>query len=214
MFIDLVDALRCPRPHDATWLVAAALETRGRCLVRGTLGCPVCEAEFAIAGGVALFDGAGDAPRAADATSPAGDPAELAMRLAALLDLTTPGGIVAVGGAWEPALDPLLDVTDLHALVVEPVGQWVPREPFGAMRGDGLPVAAGALRGVALDARTASADRVAAAVRALRPRGRLVAPAATPVPDGVRELARDERHWVGERGAGVISETIPLRRRR
>jgi hypothetical protein len=209
MFIDLVDALRCPRPHETTWLVAAALDMRGRVFVRGTLGCPICHAEFPIADGVAGFDAA-PAPAAPPLDGP---PDELALRLAALLGLTEGGGIVAVGGAWEPALDPLLDVADVRALVLEPGPAWRPREPFGGLRGGGVPVAAGALRGAALDTATADPARVEAAVRALRPRGRLVAPADVPLPAGVSELARDERHWVAERDASVASDVVPLRRR-
>jgi uncharacterized protein YbaR (Trm112 family) len=212
MYIDLVDSLRCPRPHPPTWLVAAALETRGRVLVRGTLGCPICEAQFPIVDGVAVFD---DEPATQAAVPPTDDaePGERALRLAALLDLAAPGGIVAVGGAWDDALDPLLDLTDVRALVLEPPAGWRPREPLGAVRGGGVPVAAGALRGVALDAATADAPRLDAAVRVLRPRGRLVAPADAPMPAGVTELARDGRLWVAERAGSVESEPVALRRR-
>jgi uncharacterized protein YbaR (Trm112 family) len=56
VFVELIDALRCPRPHADTWLVAAAAETRDRCVVRGALGCPTCRAEYPITGGVAAFD--------------------------------------------------------------------------------------------------------------------------------------------------------------
>ena len=214
MYIELVDALRCPRPHAPTWMVAAATETRARCLVRGTLGCPICEAEFALENGVVHFADA-EAAAAPDRTRApiAADPSEQTMRLAAFLDLTTAGGIIAVGGEWDPALDGLLDFTDLRALVLEPTASWRPREPFGAVRGGGVPVAPGALRGVALDARTADALRLEAAVRALTPKGRLVAPADAPLPSGVCELARDERHWVAERESAVLSELVPLRRK-
>ena len=193
-------------------MVAAAVETRARCLLRGTLGCPICEAEFPLVDGVVTFDAQ---PEPAAPTRPerrSDEPGERTMRLAAFLDLTTPGGIVAVGGAWDDALDGLLDLTDLRALVLEPTASWRPREPFGAVRGGGVPVAAGSVRGVALDARTAGPAHVEAAVRALQPRGRLVAPAATPLPEGVRELARDAEHWVAEREGGVTSELVPLRR--
>ena len=213
MYIELVDALRCPRPHAPTWMVAAATETRARCLVRGTLGCPICEAEFALEDGVVRFDAGETAPPQRTAAATATDPGEQTMRLAAFLDLTTAGGIIAVGGEWDPALDGLLDFTDLRALVLEPTASWRPREPFGALRGGGVPVAAGALRGVALDRTTADAPRLEAAVRALTPKGRLVAPADAPLPNGVRELARDERHWVAEREAAVVSELVPLRRK-
>ncbi|MDF1506359.1 hypothetical protein, partial [Roseisolibacter sp. H3M3-2] len=127
MYLDLIDTLRCPRPHPPTWLVAAALEVRGRVMVRGTLGCPVCRAEFAIDDGVAVFDADGPAP----APALGGPPEELAMRLAALLGLTEPGGIVAVGGAWEPALEPLLDLPEARVVVLEPPRGFRAREPLG-----------------------------------------------------------------------------------
>lgn len=214
MFVELIDALRCPRPHAPTWLVTAAHETRDRCVVEGTLGCPVCFATYPVAGGVARFGGAGPAGDSAPAP---GDPAEDALRLAALLGLTDAGGIVAVAGGWDAAVDPLLDAlagalpgaADLRVLVVEPAAPFAPRPPLGAVAGAWLPVAAGALRGVALDERTAEPERLTAAVAALRPRGRLVAPASAPVPAGVRELARDARHWVAECETGPV-ETGPV----
>jgi uncharacterized protein YbaR (Trm112 family) len=211
VFVELIDALRCPRPHADTWLVAAADETRDRCVVRGTLGCPACRAEYRIARGVAAFDEA-PPPRAGADAEASDDDAE-ALRLAALLGLTSAGGIVAVAGAWDAAVDALLRVADVRVLLVEPARPHVPREPVGALAGAWLPTAAAALRGVALDERTAQPERLAAATRALRPGGRLVAPAVAPVPDGVRELARDARHWVGERDAAA-SPIVPLRRSR
>ena len=49
--------------------------------------------------------------------------------------------------------------------------------------------------------------------RVLRPDGRLVAPAAIPVPAGIRELARDEREWVGAAEGDAATAPVPLRRR-
>jgi len=54
---------------------------------------------------------------------------------------------------------------------------------------------------------------VRGAVRALVAGARLVAPAGAAVPAGVRELARDEADWVGERDAAP-SPPVPLRRAR
>ena len=48
--------------------------------------------------------------------------------------------------------------------------------------------------------------------RQLAPGGRLVAPADAPVPNGVTELARDERQWVAERDA--VPALAELRRAR
>jgi uncharacterized protein YbaR (Trm112 family) len=213
VFVELIDALRCPRPHADSWLVAAALETRDRCVLRGTLGCPVCRAEYPVRGGVAAFGPIG-AHRAAAAADGVGLPADdEAIRLAALLGLASAGGIVAVAGTWDAAVDALLQVADVRVLVVEPASPYAPREPVGAVTGAWLPVAAASLRGVALDAATAAPERLAAAVHALRGGGRLVAPVAVPLPDGVRELARDERHWVAERDAPA-GAVVPLRRAR
>jgi hypothetical protein len=37
MFIELVDALRCPVPHEESWLVASADRMEARHIVDGTL---------------------------------------------------------------------------------------------------------------------------------------------------------------------------------
>ena len=65
-----------------------------------------------------------------------------------------------------------------------------------------LPLAAGSTRGIAIDVGDLHGDhtaRVESAVRATRARGRVVGPATLPLPAEVRELARDEAVWVGER---------------
>jgi len=45
MFSELVDVLRCPRPHEESWLVLAAHRLDGRDIMAGVLGCPVCHAD-------------------------------------------------------------------------------------------------------------------------------------------------------------------------
>jgi hypothetical protein len=55
--------------------------------------------------------------------------------------------------------------------------------------------------------------RVADAARVTRVGGRLVAPAASRVPEGVRELVRDTTLWVGERQA-LPSAPVTLHVRR
>jgi len=200
VFIEFVDALRCLRPHESTWLVAAPDRMMGRSIVRGTLGCPVCRAEYPIVDGVAYFGAEPGEPAAARVDpSPPADP-ELVLRAAALLGLADGGGTAVLGGAWSAAAAGLLELAPAHYLLLDP--------PHAAHAGDGvsvlrtagaLPLAAACVRGVALDDATASAPVLESAVRALRPAGRLVAPAGAPLPAGVRELARDPRHWVAER---------------
>jgi hypothetical protein len=81
----------------------------------------------------------------------------------------------------------------------------------GIRAGAKLPLATGAARAVATDA--VDPARVAEAARITRVGGRLVAPAASRVPDGVRELARDDVVWVAERLA-LASAPVTLHVRR
>jgi len=202
VFIEFVDALRCLRPHESMWLVAAPDRMVGRHIVSGTLGCPVCRAEYPVVDGVAYFGAEPGEPAAARAdSSPPANP-ELVLRAAALLGLADGGGTAVLGGTWSAAATGLLDLAAVHYLLLDP--------PYPARAGDGmsvirtagaLPLAAACVRGVALDEATAGAPVPESAVRALRPGGRLVAPAGAPLPPGVRELARDPRHWVAEREA-------------
>jgi uncharacterized protein YbaR (Trm112 family) len=199
VFIDLVDDLRCPRPHHETWLVAASELTDGRDIIEGTLGCPVCRAEYPIRDGVVWFTEPGEAAAATATSEPDGDP-ELALRLAAFLDLSDGPGLAVLAGSWAPAAPLLREVVPTHLVLLNP------RPPVPAGNGvsvvqalAGIPLANGSCRGVALDDANADAIRLGAATRVLAPRGRLVAPAPTPAPDGVTELVRDAQVWVAER---------------
>jgi uncharacterized protein YbaR (Trm112 family) len=212
MFVELVDLLRCPHPHEDGWLVAAAAATAERHIVHGTLGCPVCHAEFPVRDGVVHFDGECVIAEAPLPHLDEGERAAEAMRLAALLDLSSAGGTVVLGGAWQGCADAVLALADVRVLLVDPPQVPALREEVSAVRGAPMPVAAAAVRGVALDERTAAPDRVAAAALALRPGGRLVAPVGAAVPEGVTELARDGRHWVAERTAAA-PPLVPLGRR-
>jgi hypothetical protein len=221
MFIEFVDSLRCTRPHEESWLVAAADRMEGRSIVQGTLGCPVCGAQYAIRDGVADFRAPGAEPASGSSApaveAPSASDDGQAIRAAALLGLDDAGGTAALAGSWGAVAPAVLAVAPVHLLLVDP--------PFRARGGDGLsvlrtgggalPLAAACLRGAALDEATAG-DRAAvdSAVRALRAGGRLVAPAATPVPEGVAELARDVRDWVAERHAPTSAPVALGRSRR
>lgn len=213
MFIELVDLLRCPRPHEDSWLVAAIYERADRDIVRGVLGCPVCGAAYRIGDRVAIFDeSAASRTAPARATYDESDD-DMAMRCAAMLNLFDPGGAIVLAGAWARAAHALRDITPVSVLVIDPPEGLPLGNGVSAMRiGDLLPVAAGALRGVALDGAAVS-PLVESAARAVRPGGRLVAPNAVPMPAGFAEQARDDRHWVGEAPASA-GAPVALRRQR
>ena len=212
MYLELIDALRCTEPHEDSPLVASIAQRADRDILSGTLGCPICHREYVIEKGVALF---GKGPEAAPPTGAYDAPApDLALRCAALLDLREPGGIVLLGGGWGIAAADLVEMTGVLVILVSPPGGVQVGNEVGALRFDGpLPVAPAALRGMALDEATSTMTVLDSAVRALKPRGRLIAPALVPVPAGLVERARDDLHWMAEvEGAG--SSPVPLLRRR
>ena len=192
MFVELIESLRCPRSHAETALVAAAARTESRHILEGTLGCPECGAEFSITGGVARF---AEPSWHAQPETPS---AEIAMRLAAFLDLTDARGFAALCGRWASHADQLRRIAETPLLLVNP-----PRGVVADVAGtietrDAMPFAPAGVRAAAIDGLMTTAE-VASLVGAVRSRGRLVGPAGTGIPDGVVELVRDDRMWVGEK---------------
>ena len=206
MFIELVDALRCPNRHEESWLVVAADRMEHRHIVSGTLGCPVCEAEFPIHDGVVDFRIAGTGPSAAGSGQPAPGRNEAhvpatsdARKLAALLNLSDAQGFAVLLGDWGALAGELAAAVETPLMLVDPPDGIVGSPGISVVRSHGdIPLAAGAARAVAVEGGSA---RVADALRVVRPRGRVVAPVSVGLPADVRELARDESVWVGERSA-------------
>ncbi len=204
------DRLRCPEPHATSPLIVAATRRAGADVLDGSLGCPTCGATYVLRDGRVAFGRADPTVVRGPGVIPSDDDV---MRLAAQLDLVTPGRAVVLGPAWAEHAPPLAVLVDPLLLLVDP--------PPGMQVGDGIaaidgaprpPLGDGTLHGVALDAALASAGGADAWVAAVRGGGRVVGPAGMPVPAGVRELARDERHWVGTRVAAT-SAPIALSRR-
>lgn len=212
MFIELVDSLRCLEPHDETWLVAAAGRMDGRHLIEGVLGCPLCRREYAIRDGTAWFSTRQPDTADHDLTTLAADadPAHVT-RTAALLDLSQPGGIVVLGGAWAAHADAVAELGVAHVVVLNArAGESSVQEVSSIVVDERLPFGPAALRGAAVDGSGASPALLSSAASALRSRGRLVAPSDAAVPDGMEVLARDDRVWVAERTV-IASPPIALR---
>jgi uncharacterized protein YbaR (Trm112 family) len=216
MHVELTDLFRCPVPHRESWLVVAADRTEARVILDGVLGCPECGAEYAIRDGVALFD-----ERSAQRTSARGahdekDP-EFPFRIAALLNATDGSATLAFIGMSVLVARTIQSFVPVRGVVVDaPDEEHAPSAllshdaPLAVLRTfGGLPVANGALHGV-----YAAIGEPAAYTAALRPGGRMVAPAESAVPEDITELARDANHWVGEKAAVVVpSALVELKRR-
>jgi uncharacterized protein YbaR (Trm112 family) len=215
MFIELVDALRCPVPHEESWLVASATRMEARHIVDGLLGCPVCQAQYPIRNGVADFRRSESRLDSPATGSPPGTPrgnAASAMRLAAFLGLSDALGFAVLLDEWGAEASALRELVETPLLLVDPPPGTEGEPGVSVVLSDGVPpLAAGAARATAIA--TSSAERVAAAVRITRAGGRVVAPATVALPAGVRELARDETLWVGEKETAV-SPLVTLHVRR
>jgi len=203
VFVELMDRLRCPNDHADTWLVATASRTAHRYLIDATLGCPECDTEYEVRDGDVFFG-------APVASEPMLDSEDEAMRAAALLNVQE-RGLYVLDGGWASLARAVQGILDVDLLLTDPpFAPGTASAGQGTLRGigDRWPLASASLHGIALDRATPA--RTADAVRVLRAAGRLIAPVDAALPAGVRELARDDRHWVAEKTGDVI----PLRRAR
>lgn len=203
MFLPLVDILRCVRPHTDTWLVASITRAEARDVIEGTLGCPVCMAEYPIRDGIVYF---GESIERATTSDP--DEAE-AVRLAAALDLTDPRMVAVLHGEWGAQAQILRGLTPAQLLLVNP--------PTGVTGGDGIsivvaesaPLAYGSVNAVAIGSDASDAMRRSLET-SLRGDARMFGRFDSPIPAGFNELARDDQVWVAERPRGEVG-TPPIR---
>lgn len=203
MFVELIDLLRCPREHEDSWLVLAAGRTTGRHVMEGTLGCPVCGAEYTLHDGIAdLRDGTASAlsDPVAPGTEPSNHPTanELATMLAAYANLSDAGGCAAISGSLLQAARTIEELTGVSVMLVNPP----PSQPPGlsGIRCEGtLPLSRDGLRALVLDKVDVSALHLPMACSRVRPGGRVVLPPDAVLPTDVLELARDAEWLVAER---------------
>ena len=206
MFIELIDALRCPADHPPSNLVAALDRVADRDVIRGMLGCPVCRSEFQIRDGALwMVTNAMPAP-----STRARNPAEDALRLAASLDLRGETGFAILRGSWCALAEFVLEISPIHLVLLDP--------PFGTQRGHGRSIihAGGTVPFAPRTAVAAAIDddeRAYALAATVWPSGRVVGPLNVLPPRDVRELTRDDRWWVGEKENATVSVELTRRPR-
>lgn len=205
MFIELIDLLRCVNAHEDTWLVASFETVSNRFVVDASLGCPSCSAQYPIKGGIADFS-AGFATPSCEAERAAASHRreELATRAGAYLEATESGAMTVLGGVWAYAAQELSEMAEVRVLALNAPAEVKESQSVGLLRiGTEIPVAAGSVLGVALDA-WFPAKTVDSAVRAVRPGGRIVGPVTIPAPAGFAVLAHDDNYWVAQKAPEVV----------
>lgn len=213
MHIELIDLLRCPRAHEETWLVAAFERVADRFIERATLGCPVCTASYLVRDGIAdlRLDRDAELPvaRAHDGAglpSPHPDRAESILSVAAMLNLTRPHSLIAISGAASALANDLNALAECRVIAVNPPSPVEDSMSVASVLADArLPFAAASLDGVMLD--SAESELISDVPRVLKRGGRLVTLASGQLPPGIREIARDDFHVVGESVGELIALT-------
>jgi uncharacterized protein YbaR (Trm112 family) len=195
VFIELTDQLRCPADHPESFLVLIPDEMEGRRVVRGTLGCPGCHAEYRIEAGVADFQGRAPLSRGAAEPSSRLD----AGALLAFLAVEGPGGYVGlVGEACRHAGGLAELLPGVHFALVNPPAGLIAPAASSVVRALRLPFKTRSLRGIVLgQPESAEGHWQVAAVRAVLPGLRAVGEGAEPVLDGFELLGAAEGWWVG-----------------
>ena len=192
MLLALTEALACPRDHDESYVICVPVETEGGDVRSGLIGCPVCRAEFPIAGGAVHFGRVKE-------TRPVEPLPYDAAALEAFFGLEGRGGYVAlVGSAARNAAGLAERLSGVHVVAVNPPIQ-LPAAVSQLVCPDRLPLRSHALRAVALGRDAAMAAWQAEAVRVLLPGLRVVIEDDLAEPPGVAVLARAGGVLVGEK---------------
>ncbi|HKR07818.1 MAG TPA: hypothetical protein VJS39_01400 [Gemmatimonadaceae bacterium] len=202
----MIDLLRCVNAHEETWLVASFSEVTNRMVMEGTLGCPICSAEYEIRGGVVDFTrGESIDELEADRAAASHQREGLATRAGAYLDATQPATTIVLGGLWAYAAQELADIADVRVIALNAPSEVKESERVGLVRiAHSIPLASDSAQGVALDA-WFTRDAMEDAARVARPLGRIVGPVSFDAPADVVVLAHDDNYWVAEKTPEMIS---------
>ena len=199
MYIELIDLLRCPEPHEESQLVAALNKVEGRHVIEAKLGCPVCGAEFFIRDEVAIF---GDPLIASRANAKDAD----TIRISAFLNLISPGKTVLLSGEWATASASVAESVSARVVSINSPSPVKMHDHVAEIRATlRFPLASKCLDGIALDESHSAPELVTEATRLLRPRGRLFVPSGALLSPQFRLLAADKNEIVAEYVGDLVS---------
>jgi uncharacterized protein YbaR (Trm112 family) len=202
VFIELAEFLRCPKDHGETFCVLTPETMTGRRVVRGTLGCPTCESEYALEEGVVEF---GSDPLAPDGSRPDDSIVEDTLdaeTVHALLGLSSPGGVVVLVGSVTRLAGDLAGLLDrVHLVGVNPPLEIRESGSLSLLRSpDAIPLRSSVARGVVLGREYATDPWLGEAARILLRGLRLVIAREESVAPGVSMLASGHGVSVGQKG--------------
>ena len=191
MFIELTDLLRCPNPHDESFLVLLPDRMDGRSVRTGQLGCPVCGRTFDLTDGV--FD-AGGAPAASAENTGLG-----AENVSVLIGLSGPGGYLALVGPVASLWEDVARLNPGVALVaINPPEEVQDSAGISVVRGGMIPLKSRSVRGVVLGKPYADDPAwIRDAARLVLPGLRVVGEGDQPPEDLIEVMASAGGVWVG-----------------
>ena len=195
VFIELTDLLRCPNPHDESFLVLLPDKMDGRSVRAGQLGCPVCGRTFELVEGV--FDAGGAPPDLRGTTGLTGE------NLSVLMGLSGPGGYAALVGPVASLWQEVAALNPGVALVaINPPKTVTDSAGVSVVRGGMIPIKSRTLRGVVLGRPYADDPIwVRDAARLVLPGLRVVGEGDQPPEDLIDVMASAGGVWVGARKA-------------
>ncbi len=195
MFIELTDLLRCPNPHDESFLVLLPDKMDGRSVRTGQLGCPVCGRTFELVEGV--FDAGAAPPDSRGTTGLTGE------NLSVLMGLSGPGGYAALVGPVASLWQEVAALNPGVALVaINPPKTVTDSAGVSVVRGGMIPIKSRTLRGVVLGKPYADDPIwVRDAARLVLPGLRVVGEGDQPPEDLIDVMASAGGVWVGARKA-------------
>ena len=202
----MIDLLRCINAHEDTWLVASFREVTNRMVIEGTLGCPVCSAQYEITKGVVDFTRGESSSECETRRAASGHRREeMATRAGAYLDATQPGTTIVLGGLWAYGADELAEMADVRVIALDAPDVVKESERVGLVRIAGsIPLATNSVHGTAIDA-WFKTDVAEEAVRVTRSAGRIVSPTSFAEPSNSVVLAHDEQYRVSEKTPEIIA---------
>jgi hypothetical protein len=200
MHIELTEMLRCPEPHREDAMVLSTGEMVGRMVRSGLIGCSVCRKEYLITNGIVDFVGSGKAAATPAPRPPL--PAPDAPTIQALLELSGPGGFVALlGNAARHAVGLAGLMAGVHFIGINAPPDVEELPVLSLLRvGSGIPLRQSIARGVVVGADLATSPWLVEAHRVLLRGRRFVVEHDRPeLPIGLERLAAAKGLWVGEK---------------